>query len=103
MLSNCLQPMAIRFGWLRSTAIEGSLAASPRMLAPVASTLAWVLVKRPNEMVAAADVAWTDDRVRSGGLSKDSSRRGFWTSSARQGTLVIPRLHRIRRRAMVAR
>lgn len=38
-LSNCRQPIAIRLGSLGSTAIEGSLAASWRMLAPAASTL----------------------------------------------------------------
>ena len=35
---NCLQPIAILFGLLRSTAIEGSLAASPTMFCPFAST-----------------------------------------------------------------
>jgi len=43
MLSNCRQPIAIRSGALESTAIEGSLAASPTMLLPSDETLTWTL------------------------------------------------------------
>jgi hypothetical protein len=40
-VSNCLQPIAIRSGSVGSTAIEGSFAASPGMLAPFEATLTW--------------------------------------------------------------
>jgi hypothetical protein len=38
-LLNCRQPMLILFGLLRSTQMDGSFAASPTLLLPLASTL----------------------------------------------------------------
>src|SRR4030095_191879 len=48
MLSNCRQPIVILLPSVGSTAIAGSFAASPSILLPVASTLAWKLVNTPN-------------------------------------------------------
>jgi hypothetical protein len=44
-LSNWRQPIAMRVESVGSTAIEGSLAASPMMLLPRPSTLTWTLTK----------------------------------------------------------
>jgi len=41
MLSNCLQPILILFPLVGSTQMEGSFAASPTMLLPLALTLTW--------------------------------------------------------------
>src|SRR5436305_388883 len=46
-LLNCLQPITILLRFVGSTAIDGSFAASPRMLFPLASTLTWKLVNGP--------------------------------------------------------
>ena len=46
-VSNCRQPMTILLGSVGSIAIEGSLAASPRMLLPNSSTLTWILLNGP--------------------------------------------------------
>src|SRR5262245_18991514 len=50
VVSNCRQPMAMRFGLFGSMHIEGSFAASPRMFCPEALTLTWKLVPNGAEM-----------------------------------------------------
>ena len=40
-LSNCLQPIAILLGFVGSTEMEHSFAASPTMFWPLASTFTW--------------------------------------------------------------
>src|SRR5256885_226578 len=47
MLSNCRQPMTILLAFVGSTQIDGSFAASPRILWPPASTFTWRLVNGP--------------------------------------------------------
>src|SRR5947208_17014074 len=46
-LLNCLHPIAILLVFVGSTEIEHSLAASPTMLFPFASSFAWWLMKTP--------------------------------------------------------
>src|ERR1043166_1376100 len=48
MLSNWRQPIAILLRSIGSTVIDGSLAASPRMFMPLASTLTCKLVNESN-------------------------------------------------------
>src|SRR5437868_2263259 len=47
-LLNCRHPIVILLWFVGSTVMEGSFAASPRILLPLPSTFTWKLVNRPN-------------------------------------------------------
>jgi hypothetical protein len=56
IVSNWRQPMTMREGSFGSTAIEGSLAASPTMLSPLRSTFAWALKTPPTLAATGGEV-----------------------------------------------
>src|SRR5256885_10851968 len=57
MLLNCLQAIIILLPSVGSTEMDGSFAASPRMLLPWASTFAWKLVNTPNCEIMRGEVS----------------------------------------------
>src|SRR5256885_16921589 len=57
MLLNCLQAIIILLPSVGSTEMDGSFAASPRMLLPWASTFAWKLVNTPNCEIMCGEVS----------------------------------------------
>src|SRR2546423_15499190 len=57
MLLNCLQATIILLPSVGSTEMDGSFAASPRMLLPWASTFAWKLVNTPNCEIMRGEVS----------------------------------------------
>src|SRR5262245_58844162 len=86
MLLNCLQAIIILSPFIGSTAMEGSFAASPRMLLPFPSTLTCKLVNAPNDETIRGEVSIL--RGGAGGMLYFSS--GSFRGSLCNGANVCP-------------
>src|SRR5256885_16247744 len=86
MLLNCLQATIILLPSVGSTEMDGSFAASPRMLLPWASTFAWKLVNTPNCEIMCGEVSIF--RGGAGGMLYFSS--GSLNGGLRIGASVCP-------------
>src|SRR2546430_17520804 len=87
MLLNCLQATIILLPSVGSTEMDGSFAASPRMLLPWASTFAWKLVNTPNCEIMRGEVSIF--RGGAGGMLYFSS--GSLNGGLRKGGSRCPR------------
>src|SRR5213592_2472446 len=75
ILLNCLQAIIILLPSVGSTEMDGSFAASPRILLPCASTFAWKLVNTPNCEIMRGEVSIF--RGGAGGIFFDVSSASF--------------------------